>query len=107
MLSRKSLIGGGAFVLSAGRTGLARSTGPNDVSGVSIVMGSAPPLPLSVDDSEDAVLGDLVEERRLAICSVTLAHGVDDDSGTLGRRSKVAGTKVEAGGVSLTLRPRK
>jgi len=106
--SRKSFIGGGAFVLSAGRTGLTRSSGLRDTSDLSIIVtGSTPALPLSFDDSEDAVLGDLVEEMRFSICSVVLADGVDDDSGALGRRSKEVGTKAEAGGASLTLRPRK
>lgn len=103
MLSRESFTGSGAFVLSTGRTGLVRSTGLSGVSDLSIMTGSTPKLPSAVDDIEDAVLGDLVDERKPFMCTV----GLVDDSGMLGRRSKEVRTEAEAGGASLTLRPRK
>lgn len=110
MLSLRSLGGGrGGFVLIAGRTRLVLSIDPSDdVSDLLLLL-----LLLLFcfffcgTPDEDAGAGDLTAAgRKLPMGSV--APEVDD-SGRLGRRSNVflAGTNVEAGGASLTLRVRK
>ena len=117
MLSLRSL---GGFVLIAGGTGLVPSMDLiDDVSDLLLLFflcccrcsnntrstALKAPLLLPVAD-EDNVSGNLTAGRKVHMGSA--APGVDD-SGRLGRRSSVflAGTKVEAGGASLTLRVRK